>query len=193
MDSICISLKEREDKREDVLSEFDKLGIVPAWFIANKKKRGWEGCRDSHLRCMEIMRRCGSFAIFEDDILILQDDPLSFLKLVLVSLPMDWDALWLGSNLQQPIDRYSKYLFRLRGGWTTHAIIWNNRRGVIDYILENRDKINKIDVFFADVVQEKFNCFITYPMLITQRQYKSDVCRNTDASKILRNYTRFTK
>ena len=193
MDSICMSLKEREDKREAVVDEFEKLGVTPAWFIANKQKVGWQGCRDSHLRCMEIMRRCRTFMILEDDILCLTDNPKDDLYRIMLGLPMNWDALWLGSNLQKPLERYSDKLFKLAGGWTTHAIIWNNRRGVIDYILEHRNEVNKIDVFFANVIQEKFNCFITYPMLITQRQYKSDVCKTTNAAKILENYNKFTK
>jgi hypothetical protein len=142
---------------------------------------------------MEEYKDEGVFAIFEDDILCLSSNAQKELDWSMSELPDDWDALWLGANLQKPLDRFSDRLFRLKGGWTTHAIIWNNHNGVIDYILEKREDIKKIDVFFADIIQEKFNCFVVWPMLVTQSQWSSDVCKRTDASVILNNFNKHAK
>jgi len=198
MKSICISLFHRDDKRAEVTKEFDKLGITPFGYIARdvpaKKKDRIIGCRDSHFECMETMKDLGVFMIAEDDMLCLTDNPKEDLKRMMNELPECWDALWLGSNLQKPLKKHSDSLYRLDGGgWTTHAIIWNNQNGVIDYILKHKDDIFKLDVFLADVVQEKFECYITYPMFATQKQWHSDIMKSTDVSAILRNYNKNTK
>jgi len=197
MRSICISLSRRSDKRAEVIKEFDKMGITPFWYIpkAVPPKKGDRilSCRDSHFECMETMKYFGVFMITEDDMLCLTDNPKKDLEGMMNELPECWDALWLGSNLQKPLKRYSDSLYRLNGGgWTTHAIVWNNQNGVIDYILKHKDDIFKLDVFLADVVQEKFECYITYPMFATQKQWDSDIMKSTDASAILRNYNKNT-
>ena len=53
--------------------------------------------------------------------------------------------------------------------------------------------IKKIDVYMRDVIQPLFNCFITYPMLATQRSSKSNVAIRSDVSTIVKNYNLYCK
>jgi len=57
---------------------------------------------------------------------------------------------------------------------------------MIDYILENIDNYMKttkgkpiIDLFYYEVIQEKFNCYITYPMMALQAEGYSDIMKRT--------------
>jgi len=46
----------------------------------------------------------------------------------------------------------------------------------------------------ADVIQEKFNCYMCYPMVATQRPGVSDVLRKyTDYHKIMSRYKRYVE
>ena len=199
MKSICINLDSRKDKWEAVQPEFAKLGVTPERFSAIRgtsgirKKDGRDGCRQSHLACMEKLRPEGIFMILEDDILCCVDNAKEALEIAMEQLPEDWDALWLGANLQIPIERYSENLFSLKGAFTTHAIIWNNQNHVVDEILNYYNHENPFDVYLRDEIQENFKVFITYPMILTQKQWDSDICNRTDAGTILRNFTKYCK
>lgn len=194
---VCINLLHRTDKWKAVQPEFRKLGVTPLKFMGiygagmTKRERGRNGCTRSHLACMEMLKDDVVLMILEDDILCCVDNPKEVIENAFYDLPPEWDALYLGANLTKPIERYSPSLFRLKGGLTTHAIIWNNKDGVIDEILANPNKELAFDDWMAEI-QERRNIFITYPMVLTQRQWDSDIAHRTDASAILRNYKRFT-
>ena len=52
----------------------------------------------------------------------------------------------------------------------------------------------KIDVFMADVIQEKFNCYMCYPMVATQRPGLSDITRKyTDYNRIMSRYKKYVE
>ena len=109
-------------------------------------------------------------------------------KRFLADVPDDWDMLYLGATLNEPLKQVSPNLFRIKKGWTTHGIIYNNQNGVVAFILDGMDAF-KVDVFIADVVQEKFNCYMCYPMVATQRPGRSDIInKHTDYHAITDRY-----
>jgi hypothetical protein len=109
----------------------------------------------------------------------------------MADLPPDWDMLYLGANLQVPIEMYSQNLYRLKGAYTTHAIIYNSQR-VIDYILKHDGGGRKIDVFYALDVMENFNVYATRPMLATQRAGYSDIMScHTEYEALPESYKQF--
>lgn len=143
----------------------------------------------SHLQLLEEIEE-DVFMIIEDDILTLgtRDE----LDAAIEQLPDNWDMLYLGAELHVPLERYSDNLFRLKRGKVTHAIIYNNQNNVVDYILDHC--FNPIDEFYAEVIQERFNCFITDPMICTQNPGYSDTIRwwkNYD--EINKNYKLYAK
>lgn len=185
MKAYCMNLDERQGRWDEFQTQ--KLPFAVERFAAIKMSPGWAGCRASYL---ELMKKVdGLTVIFEDDCLFLQD--WSVVENAMKQLPETWDCLYLGATLNKPIERYSDNLFFLKAGWTTHAIIYHDRR-IPDYVLKNADKVRKIDVFLANVVQEKFNCFITYPLVATQRPGYSDIINGvTDYAIIKQRYAKY--
>lgn len=189
MKKYCINLPERYDRYCQADQEFFTAGLNVKFVNAIKSTPGYVGCAMSYLQCLNNGNK--TFAIFEDDVLFTNGWKWFLLKAML-QLPKNWDALYLGATLNEPLCRYSDNLFRLRKGWTTHAIIWNNQNGVVDYILNNADRVRKIDVFLTEV-QDLFNVFITYPMCATQRPGHSDIVNKfTDYNQIQKRYEKYT-
>lgn len=113
-------------------------------------------------------------AVFEDDCVLLE--PWEIVEKAMTQLPKEWDALWLGATLQHSIKKHSENLYRLNGGHALHAVIYNSKR-MIDYMEKNftRDRFKVLDVLTAYHAQKLFNCYITYPIVATQRSCVSDI------------------
>lgn len=198
---VIINLERREDKKRYVTGEMERMGIKDyILFKAHDTKPGKIGCAKSHLDIMRWVKeeyekyyttKDYSFTIFEDDVKFLQ--PWSVINKAIDELPDDWDALFLGASPQQPQQRYSEHLFRLVNGKTTHAIIWNNKNGVIEYILDRYPSYSHlaIDRFFAEIIQPIFQIYIPFPLSCTQLQFQSDTCKRCDMSTIVRNYNKY--
>jgi len=178
MISYCINLPERPEKFKESSKEFKKLrGNVLKW-SATKKQIGFDGCRISHLGVLihHLATYPGELCtIYEDDVVFKSQFAQEEIDRAMTQLPDDWDVLYLGATLNEDLVRHSDNLFRLKKAYTTHAIIFNNQNGVIDFILENDGGGRKIDVFYADVIQERFNCYIASPMIANQRNGFSDI------------------
>jgi GR25 family glycosyltransferase involved in LPS biosynthesis len=189
MRKVCINLDSRPDRWEMAQQQFDDIGWEVDRFPAIDLKPGWVGCAESHLRLIKLA--------YDDkeDILILEDDvqflvdPVGTLEQIMGQLPEDWDMLYLGASPKEPQERYSDNLFRLKNAHVTHAILWHYRpKGAMEYVLNRQHKIEKIDDFFVEKVQPKFNCYVTFPMLATQWDNQSNIANRSDVSTIQRNY-----
>ena len=164
-------------------------------FSAVDMAPGWKGCRDSHLALLRNNYKDGEpFMVLEDDVLF-HDSTAYIIADALNDLPETWDMLYLGCSPKEPQEIFSRYLFRVSKAHTTHAIIWNPREnGAVDYILEHADEIEKIDDYFATVIQPKFQCFLVYPMLAMQvDKFPSDIAKHSDVSTIWKNYKTFVR
>jgi GR25 family glycosyltransferase involved in LPS biosynthesis len=192
MNCHVINLDRRPERWIMVRDTLYDLGFKVTRFSAIDKKPGWCGCRDSHLALLESNRIEKYVLIFEDDIEFLVPKPISSIYKCLDELPVDWDALFLGASPQEPFERYSERLFKMGKAFCTHAIIWHNRKGgAVEYILDHKDEIGKIDVFFSEHIYSNYNCFLIAPLLITQYQSRSDCCKRSDLSTIVKNYEKF--
>ena len=164
-------------------------------FDAVIDKKGYVGCKLSHLAIIEKCRTDVAFMILEDDCVFLNDmNP--YVEEAIRQLDPQWDMLHLGASPHSPQERYSENLFRLRGAYTTHAIIYHPREnGAVDYILRHKGDIKKIDVYYAEYIQSLFNVFVVYPMILTQRDYngQSDTCSRCDTKTIEKNYNQYCR
>jgi GR25 family glycosyltransferase involved in LPS biosynthesis len=153
----------------------DSLGIEDT-----PEHRDW-ACSLSHVGAIKQHTEL-PFVVFEDDCIMLQ--PWSFVEDIMDQLPENWDCLYLGANLQKPLEQYSNNLYRLHSGHATHAVIYNSKE-LIDYAVShyNTDEYRCFDVLMAYDVQKKFNCFCAYPICASQRSCMSDI-----NSKFLDNY-----
>ena len=190
----CINLDDRANKFDLAAEQVKELDFdLLLRFSATKANPGYNGCRLSHLRLLDEVSD-QIFMVIEDDFQLCEPNAKELLYKAINELPDDWDMLYLGATLNEPLNRYSDHLFRLSNAWTTHAIIFNNQNEVVEFILDNNGGGRKIDVFYAEVVQKRFNCFITYPMLATQRNGYSDVInRPVDYEIIKQRYNRYTQ
>lgn len=189
----CINLAHRQDKWDLSQKEAQKLGVSLIRFDAIKHRVGHAGCRASHLSLLGKVKDEGEFMIVEDDFKILVDDPVAVVEAAHSQLPADWDMLYLGATLNEPLVRYSDNLFVLKRAWATQAIIYNNQNGVVDYILHNHNT-KKFSVYLSAVIQDKFKCFITYPMVATQRAGMSDILRHkVDYAVIEKRYNKYVQ
>lgn len=196
MTNYVINLDRRTDRLVLVHNEFEKMGMTFVRYPAYPDPVGWRGCKKSHLELLQTIHGIYDIppqevaAIYEDDVMFLQGERI--IEMVMKELPEDWDMLYLGASPQEPFTRYSPHLFRMGKSWTTHAIVWHNRKdGVIDFILRNQDTIDKWDVFLSEWIHPKFNCFLAYPLIATQHQTKSDIARRSDVSTIEKNYYKY--
>jgi GR25 family glycosyltransferase involved in LPS biosynthesis len=190
MKTYVINLDKRADRWIVVREHLAELGFKVTRFTAIEG--GWRGCRDSHLGVMELCKDEDRFLIFEDDVLFLED--VNYINTAMMQLPPFWDCLFLGASPQEPQERYLDNLFRISNSKCTHATIWHNREnGAIEYILSHKEDILKIDDYLSEIIFPNFNCFLIYPLLVTQRQTQSDTCGRSDISTIVKNYNKFCK
>ena len=108
----CISLRERTDRREEALRQFEYLGIaerVVFKLVDRHPMNSEQGIYESHLRCIQDGLDAGDrrMLIFEDDVVFEHYDPFRFEKSVdfLKDHP-DWGILFLGClvNRSRPTD-----------------------------------------------------------------------------------------
>jgi len=188
--NVVINREDRPERLIEAKRQLDQYGLEFEVFPAIINKIGWMGCRNSHLKVLELYKDEPTLTIFEDDVKFLSD-PIDTMIASLKELPKEWDLLYLGVSPQEPFKKYSDHLYRAGHGYCAHAISYNTRSGVIDYILKHKQDILKWDVYLSSMINKQFNCFVAFPILCTQVQHKSDTCIRTDSSTIVKNYNRF--
>ena len=192
MNSYVINLDKRVERWYYVREHLHDMEISPVRFSAIESKPGWVGCRDSHLRILSMTPPNDIVAIYEDDVKFLE--PWETVLTSISQLPISWDCLYLGASPKQPQERVSENLFGLKNAHVTHAIIWNRREGgAVEYILSHANDIRKYDDYLATVIQPRFNCYVTYPICVTQIQFPSDTCGRSDVSTIEKFYNLYCK
>jgi GR25 family glycosyltransferase involved in LPS biosynthesis len=198
MKIFVINRDDRPERMERAREQLDVVWMPFERFEAIKTKPGWMGCRDSQLAILDKIKHMRwhddyRFSLILEDDVLFMPDWWNVLRDARFFLPLDWSLLYLGCSPQSPLERHNKYLYKVKDSLCTHAILYNNRNnGVVDYILANKGEIQKIDVYYKDVIQEQFRCFVTYPICATQWQSKSDTCMRSDTSTILKNFNKHT-
>lgn len=110
---------------------------------------------------------------------------LTYLEQALYELPSDWDIIYLGANLlcwnkdePQP-ERYSKYLWRVRAAWTTHAIAYN-RRCVYDLLAKQPAFSEQMFDQYLSQKLPHLNAYCVGPMVAYQRPRWSSIWERYD-------------
>lgn len=177
--AICINLERRKDRWALAQDEFSKFGIDVDRFNAIEHDNPMTGI---HMSYLEIFRanRGKRVLILEDDVEFIRGAPA--LQDAINDLPENWDMLYLGGNAQKKQHRFTNWLYKADGILSTHAILYSG--GMTEWLADNLFKPdefisrkNTIDVWFSQVVQPQFNCFIVYPQIASQRFGYSDICK----------------
>jgi len=196
----CISLKNRNDRRELINSHLPKFNIKYEFFDAitdnneynvnfpAKYNKGQIGCFLSHYKLLKTHNSDNILGILEDDV-ELCDDFLDRFKYIEDNFNLDWDMFFLSSyyHLNEHKDRWNhsgdfeltdtKYIHRVYGAFTTHAYLVNPKS--IDKILklidENIADTYAIDHVYCAKIESKLNCYSFTPGMANQRISYSDV------------------
>jgi GR25 family glycosyltransferase involved in LPS biosynthesis len=113
-----------------------------------------------------IEKKHSHILVFEDDV-VFNENPNSFMGEVIKQLPDNYWITYLGAQCTRGFKRrYSANLLQLDGAFATHAwmISLQGMKEIIGLGLEA-----PIDNFIVDKIQPAQNCYITFPLLATQR------------------------
>ncbi len=131
---IYINLEDREDRKKEILDEFEKMNIpknkIRKVSGVRIPKNGHKGCTQSHILALTMakMNRWKTVAIFEDDAK-LNVEPSEFTRIVNKALDLDddkWDVLVLGGCNQQKGEIIDNEMYYLKFSTTTTGYIVKN-------------------------------------------------------------------
>lgn len=163
---VCISLKEREDKRKEQQEKFDKLGIEVEWFTPPKYEfipnlikylaktnhtyfnphQPYEiGAALSHYTVMKeaLLEGVEKLFVFEDDVLF-QKDFNTKLEKYMNKVPEDWQLLLFYSFIYDILPQHR----RISSRWITSYKAWS----LMSYSITSdlmQEYIKKQDSFFT--------------------------------------------
>lgn len=201
----CVNLKERTDRWQECLDNFEKLGItnysrldaVKVNANIHPKRRGQIGCALSYALCINksLNDDLKSVIILEDDFefVLEKEDLYKKINSALDELPEDWDSLYFGGTIgnfygKEPIEKYSDNLFKLNCAHTTHSIAFSNKglRKIMQHFNNNPEwhqnlieNYEAIDIFLARDFLPNSNSFIFSDLLCYQRVSESDIENTT--------------
>src|SRR5574343_1940217 len=112
MKAAVINLDHRTDRWQRCQKELLTLGIEAVRFSALSKPSPVIGNGIGHL---ELVRQ-GYDIVFEDDI-FFEHYAKDVFQCALSQLPKDWDILYLGGNVIEPLSKYSQNLYRCTAAW----------------------------------------------------------------------------
>jgi hypothetical protein len=191
---LYINLDHRTDRKDRVLSELAKIGIMnPERFSAIKMAAGNVGCTLSHIRCIELakQREWSQVLICEDDITFI--DAGLFLTSLgkFLESESSWDVLVLGGNNCPPFSVVSEYYVRVHNIQTTtgyivkkeyyDVLLANFKEGLEKLLREpEKKKLFSIDIWWKHL-QQRDRWFLLTPLTVVQAYDYSDIeCRVTD-------------
>lgn len=196
----CISLKDRNDRRDWITSHLNKHNINFQFYDAlrnNEKhknlkfpvkyKPGNIGCLTSHYDLLKNHTNSKILGIFEDDVQ-LSDDFLERMNYIENNFNLDWDIFFLSSfyHLNDDNQKWNpegdfeftniKYIHRVYGSFCTHAYLVNPNsiEKILSLMEDNIHKSFAIDHLYI-LIQPELNCFSFTPGMATQILGKSDI------------------
>lgn len=166
----CISLEERQDRRDKLNPIFEKYNIPVEYFIAQRCPFGGiQGCYESHIELLSRSFEKGydNIIIFEDDIV---DHPEGFnqgnLNEVINFLCSNkkWEIFYLGVVPEMTLKskRVGNNIYNVRG-WCTHAYV-ASRRLMQKFYLSSY-ATSEIDAMFT----RTHHAYSIYPSFFYQR------------------------
>lgn len=171
-----INLAKRTDRLLEAAEEIEKYNIPYQRVAAIEHEKGAEGLRLTMVKLFEhcIEQNMQNILVFEDDVLFVQD-PTYVMENVVKQLPERYDMVLLGGQIKAFSYAYSENLLGLFGGWSTHAVAYSIQ-GMKDILALGM--IAPIDNFFVDKIHNRGYSYCVRPLLATQREGYSDICKN---------------
>jgi glycosyl transferase family 25 len=205
--TLYINLLHREDRKQHVVKELNKIGIQNAErFNAVKLTNGALGCSMSHLRCIQYAKtnNWDNVLVVEDDIMFI--DPELFktqLKLFLEWHSDNWDMLLIAGNNMLPYVPVDASCIKILNCQTTtgyivkkeyyDTLIENYKEGIEKFLKEPTNKSYTIDKYWMEL-QMKHQWYLLVPLSVIQREDYSDIEKKvTNFRNYMLNYNKCYK
>jgi GR25 family glycosyltransferase involved in LPS biosynthesis len=173
----CINLPKRIDRLLKFVEEMEKYEIEFEIVNAIEKENGAEGLRETVENIFKeaIDKKYEQILIFEDDCYFVEGKSTVDWTMdnAIKELPEDYHILYLGGQLTNGFKRrQGMSLFQADMIFATHA--WAlSRQGMMEIISYGLE--SPIDNSVVKTIQTQQKCFITYPLLASQRAGFSDI------------------
>jgi len=171
----CISLEEREDRRNAAMASFSKVGLAGKveYFIAKRHPFNIEqGMYESHTSCLRRGLEAGAerIVVFEDDIIFDRFDAERFNQSTqfLVEHP-DWKVLLLGALIRSSRKTTNPFIQKVGYQSLAHAYALN--RKYAETVAYQPWEGIIIDTIFRPLTD---HIYAVYPMIAFQRDFASD-------------------
>ena len=171
----CISLKEREDRRQSALAEFSKVGLADRveFVIGERLPYDLEQqVYESHMLCLQKGLAAGAqnIVLFEDDVEFDRFDPerLKSCTEFLKQHP-EWKVLLLGALIRSSRKTDNPCVQKVRYQSLTHAYVLNRHYAETLACEPWQGIVN--DTLFQPLTD---NVYAIYPMCAFQKNFTSD-------------------
>ena len=212
-----INLKHRTDRKKQLINELEKQNIdqdryeffngvrptkddVHEWssnfckhvindVAPNKRDKyliGCLGCLKSHMEIVKLSLERGyeNVLILEDDTEFINDYNKIFDYASQIN--NDYDMLYLSGSHLGTKTPTTENIHKVEGTHTTGSYLI--KKNAMEFLVENIKGYEKeIDVFYAMILQPKFNCYTTIPHITKQRDGFSDIQQNLVNYKLSEN------
>lgn len=158
----CISLKERQDRRDLLMNEFKESGLAIEFLIVEPDKENPErGCFYSHIKCAELALTRGfrNVLILEDDATLISFQPKHITRVNRFLLEQNPEIFYLGATLGKVWLTWSWGVARFRA------------KGAFAYILSEKGcrKTLQYSPFSGKAIDQihskEFKAFGSFPMI----------------------------
>lgn len=171
MEQIILTTHKEKNRFSKVLKHLDEYGFNPTPFYAIEDKEPRYSLNRSMQHIMNSHE--GVLLLFEDDVLIKEN---AHFWDAYNQLPSDWELCYLGTNIIDGVERYSKNLFKLHGSWAIQGVLYNNPKELCkDY----KDTTIMFDDWLKTNIQPRGKSFVISPMMAWQSPHHSDVWGHT--------------
>ena len=171
----CVSLREREDRRQSAIKEFSKMGLADrVEFVLGERHPSnmEEGVYDSHMLCLRKGLEAGAknIVVFEDDVEFDRFDPerlrscTEFLK-----QHPEWKVLLLGALIRSSSKTTEPCVQKVRYQSLTHAYVLN--RDYAETLAYEPWSGIVNDTIFRPLTDD---VYAIYPMCAFQKNFTSD-------------------
>lgn len=204
--TIYINLEKRLDRKINILTELNKIGINnPTRFNAIEMKNGAVGCSLSHIKCLEIAIKHDYeyIMICEDDISILNPELFIENSNKFLNSNISWDVVLIAGNNMLPYKPLTDYCIQIFNCLTTtgyivkkhyfKTLLNNYKTGVMNLMKNDNDISFKIDKYWLKL-QQNDKWFMIIPPTIIQREDYSDIENKvTNFRKYMLDYNKVVK
>jgi GR25 family glycosyltransferase involved in LPS biosynthesis len=180
-----VNLPENTDRLKSATAELNKYDIPFTVWPAIKKENGKEGLNLTMISLFKnaLHKNHQRILVFEDDLKFVKDPNIIMPRCVYQLGKIFWDLFYLGINMDNAQNLFTRFvdtnILGIEFGYATHAVAYN--RNMIIYLQDiisrymTRKPDFPYDSILTNIIHKNYNCFSSYPMLVTQVDGWSDI------------------